>query len=103
MQDSFAHEDRIMGEAIEANGIQGRAVVDAVEAARTLNGSFINDDVSFDVYIVQAEFERLAITPNGKVKLAESHRRGYEGRVISILPIEGGQLKVRIGTPAPPR
>jgi hypothetical protein len=101
MQDSFAHEDRIMGESIEANGIAGRAVVDAVEASKGLSGALISDEVSFDVYVVAAEFERLNIIQNGKVKLTEPYRLGYEGRVKSILPIEGGQYRVRIGTSTP--
>lgn len=101
MQDSFAHEDRIMGEAIEVTGVSGRAVVDAVEASKGLSGALISDDVSFDLYVVAAEFTRLGIVQNGKVKLSEAFRLGYEGRVKSILPIEGGQYRVRIGTSTP--
>jgi len=99
MKKSFESELSIAGEKIEVDGIEGDAVVDGAMFTEKLTGAIISSNTQFDVYIVTAEFSRLNIGFDSKIKLLErSEVDGpIEGRVSSILPIEGGQYKVTIG------
>lgn len=99
--DSFPHELEIMGEEIEANGVRGMAVVDALEVGMKLNGALITEDGEYDIYILASEAERLGIEDHVKVTLNE--QGGVSGRVKWKLPIDGGQIRFRIGpnTPRP--
>lgn len=101
MAGSFEPELAIMGEEVECDGETAQAVVDGVEGSKSLNGALIATTVAFDIYIMKTEMERIKISDNVKVRLNSPNRMGYEGRVKSILPIEGGQVKIRIGTSTP--
>jgi hypothetical protein len=99
MAASFEGERIIAGEEIESSGEKAIAVVDGVEITQVMAGGLITKEPGFDAYVMPSDMERLKIVFNAKVKLND--RGGYEGRVKSISPIEGGQYKVRIGSATP--
>lgn len=85
-----------MGETISVGGVEAQAVVDAVETTRGLDGAVLMNDATFDVFILKSTAEALGMTYRSKVALVD--RGGISGRVVSILPIEGGQIRARIDT-----
>lgn len=96
MEQSFGTELSAMGETISVGGVEAQAVVDSVETSRGLDGAVLLNDATFDVYILKTTAETLKLTYRTKVTLVD--RDGISGRVVAMLPIEGGQIRARIDT-----
>lgn len=103
MAESFGPELETMGERIgigdktlKADGQPIRAVVDLVENVQGISGALITTDTMFDVYIDSAVADAAGLDHRVRVILLE--QGGFEGRVISLVRIPGGQYRCRISS-----
>lgn len=94
MRESFGPELSIMGETVAIGNKTARAVVDAITVSQGIDGALIETTVGFDVYILKEDAERIGV--DHRVKIVLSDKGGVSGRVTSIMPIDGGQLRVRL-------